>query len=46
MKDGSMNQAFAGGRSTACATSDLEISTIRAASRRLIPFLVLAYFLA
>jgi ACS family tartrate transporter-like MFS transporter len=41
-----MSQAAIGTRAQASAKSDLETSTIRAISWRLIPFLILAYFLA
>jgi D-galactonate transporter len=41
-----MSQTTVGARATRGAKSDIETSTIRAISWRLIPFLVLAYFLA
>lgn len=41
-----MSQAIIGARAEQSAKSDLETSTIRAISWRLIPFLILAYFLA
>lgn len=41
-----MSQATVGARATRSTKSDIETSTIRAISWRLIPFLVLAYFLA
>ncbi|MET0720561.1 MAG: MFS transporter [Tardiphaga sp.] len=41
-----MSQTAAGAAAMRAATSDIEASTIRAISWRLIPFLVLAYFLA
>ncbi|QND74599.1 MFS transporter [Tardiphaga robiniae] len=41
-----MSQTAVGARATRSAKSDIETSTIRAISWRLIPFLVLAYFLA
>ena len=41
-----MSQTTIGTRAEASARSDLETSTIRAISWRLIPFLILAYFLA
>ena len=41
-----MSQTAVGARAVRSAKSDIETSTIRAISWRLIPFLVLAYFLA
>lgn len=41
-----MSQTTIGARAQASAKTDLETSTIRAISWRLIPFLILAYFLA
>ncbi len=46
VRDSGMTEAFTDGRSTAGVTSDIESGTIRAISQRLIPFLVVAYFLA